>query len=242
MFRIIARVLAVGLLSLPAATFAFEGTVYPLTGLPDIYVDNLTSTYNGTNLKLGGNSVYLPLPGPPSLGTPLSGGAVEAISDVSGTWCFPSPGSPPLGNYESPCKLGGLALAFNADATGFTITGQSIADYNAGTNGTVTYLAGTYLSGTYQDPGGANEYGELFEVTSDNVSELNQLEQTFASSVGTKPATNWDWQIVAFNFNSDTGDGDMEEFVPAPEPATLTLLCTGLAAGLLRKRLARKKA
>jgi len=233
------RFLLVCLLSLPTAAFAGPITVYPLTGQPDIYVDNLTYTINytgatATSLNLTGSSVYLPLPSPN--GTLLPGGAVEAMSDIPGTACSPNPG---------PCELGGLSIVFNANASGFTITGQTIADYKAGTNGITTYLAGTFVAGSYQNPGGLSEFGELFTITAENLSEMDLLEQTFKVVGGTtNGATNLIGAEVFFDFDSLTSDGDMEPHVqtPVPEPTTLTLLSTGLVAGLLRKRLARKRA
>jgi len=240
--RIDAKVLTICLLLLPVAAFA---QIYPTGGEPDIFVNNLTYSLNPatgtpTSLNLGGSSVKLPD------GTILSGGAVEALGDVSGTWCSGA------GGVE--CQLGGLALAFTADSTGFQITGQTIEDYDAGTSGTTTYLSGTLDSFTQQlnpitrEPTG--EYGELFTVTDDNTDEMNELEEAFPSSSGTLPATDWTGDTVFIDFDAAPGSPqgsytlDMEPYNgPAvPEPTTLTLLCTGLAAGLLRKRLARKKA
>lgn len=269
MSRISASVLTICMLSLPTAAFAL-GSVYPLTGPPDIYVDNLVSTINftgptATSLNLTGDSVVLPNT------SVLDGGAVEALSDVSGTSCYPSPA-----NHENPCQLGGLALSFVATSTGFSITGQTIAAYESSVNyfnqhptatsdptpadnATTTYLTGTLLTGSYcqgsespeevctsQNNG---EYGELFTVTYDNVSEMNALEQYFASVSGASgPATVWtDGETVFLDFDSSESDADMEPYfgplppTVTPEPTTLTLLGTGLLAGLLKKRMAGKK-
>jgi hypothetical protein len=172
---------------------------------------------------------------------------VEALGDVPGTWCSGAGGA--------ECQLGGLALVFTADSTGFQITGQTIEDYDAGTSGTTTYLSGTLDSFTQQlNPTtglATGEYGELFTVTGDNTDEMQKLEEAFPSAaLGTLSATNWTGDTVFIDFDAAPGSPqgsytlDMEPYnSPAvPEPTTLTLLCTGLAAGLLRKRLARKKA
>jgi hypothetical protein len=53
-----------------------------------------------------------------------------------------------------------------------------------------------------------------------------------------------DVHLGVFNKDSGVYDAAIADMTPAgatPEPATLTLLCSGLAAGLLRKRLARNK-
>jgi hypothetical protein len=52
---------------------------------------------------------------------------------------------------------------------------------------------------------------------------------------------------LVFDLHNSGTDDAVADMTPAettvtPEPATLTLLCSGLAAGLLRKRLARMKA
>jgi hypothetical protein len=148
-------------------------------------------------------------------------------------------------------------LVFNANASGFTITGQTIEAYNEELNdiansinpatdpsasATTTYLSGNYIAGSYVDQNNTNiEYGELFTVVSEDQTNMNELELTFPSANGTNPASNLVGDTVFFDFDSDTTDGDME-INGTPEPATLTLLCSGLAAGLLRRRLGRKKA
>jgi hypothetical protein len=213
MSRIVARVLMVGLLSLPATAFAFTGSVYP-TRLddPDIYVDNITGTSaggaytNGTGLTLTGEA--------------------EAIRDVAGTHCSPA-----------ECTIG-PDLTFTVTSTEFTITGE-----NTENTGVITYLSGSVIPGSYENPGALNEYGELFTVTTDEVAEWSALEVLGATSTGTDPATNLTGTTVFFDFDSSSSpDGDMEPQIATPEPASLTLLLSGLAAGLLRKRRARKKA
>ncbi len=244
MSRIAAKVLTICLLAVPTAVLG-QGTVFPLTGPPDIYVDDLTysvaSGADGTYLNLSGTSVILPNR------SVLSGGAVESISDVAGTWCFPS-----AGNGEAPCTLGGLAIAFSTTATTFAITGQTIEAYNANTSQTTTYLTGALVPGSFVqqlfDGHPDGEYGELFTVTYDNTDEMNELEEAFPSALGTQPATNFDateiGDEVFLDFDAVSNDADIEIEAPgqAPEPGTLTLLGSGLAATLLRKRLARKKA
>ena len=101
-----------------------------------------------------------------------------------------------------------------------------------------------YLEGTLDAfvNGGGGEYGELFTVTVDNNALWTALEgQTASSFTGSVV-------MDLHSFNPLTGGYQYEasaDMTPAgviPEPATLTLLCTGLAAGLLRrKRLAQAK-
>jgi hypothetical protein len=251
MFRIAAKVLTICLLGLPGAAFAGPGTIYPLTGPPDIESEFFTpgpgglvlSGPDGTYLNLTGSDVDLPN------NNVLPGGAVVNISDLPGTACA-----------TGPCSLFGIAMAFATTATTFTITGQTVEAYesslsyigagpdtNPADNATTTYLSGTLVPGSYQN--NATEYGELFTITYDNTDEMTELEHTFASASGIfGPATNFDateiGDEVLFDFHADESDADMEIEAQgqAPEPGTLVLLGTGLAAGLLRKRLASKKA
>jgi hypothetical protein len=243
MIRACKIIWAVCLFSLSTALFADTGSVYPTSGPPDIDVINLTGTFNGTNLTFHGTSTYS-LPD----GSLLTGGAVEALSDLPGTYC---------GASNSPCLLSGLALVFNADQNGFTISGQTVEafessqnytgpagqDTNPADSATTIYLSGSFVAGSYVNQNNAGiEFGELFTVTYENQTEMNELESDpqFMSAVGTKPASNLVGDTVFFDYDSTFTDGDME-INPTPEPATFTLLCSGLAAGLLRKKLARKK-
>ena len=256
--RLSASVLTICVLSLPTAAFAFTGTVYPLTGPPDIYVSELVSTINYTNgtatsLNLTGDQVQLPN------NQTLSGGVVEAVSDVPGSDCDPTSS---IGK-GGPCQLGGMALSFVASANGFSIVGQTMNAYENGDSNTETYLSGTFVNGSYCEgsestsevctPANNGEYGELFKVTYDNVSEMSLLEQYFASADGSGVATDLsDCSAptgceLFINYDSTSGDADLEPYygplppTVTPEPATLTLLGTGLLVGLLKKRMKGKK-
>ena len=216
MSRITAIVFTICLLSLPSAAFA--GTYLFTPPSPDIEVGGtgLSYAFNGTNLTFTDNTTY---------------GDVIVIEDLAGTPCYPSSGV---------CSVR-PDLNFTANASGFTITGQSALDYGKSSDPTVTYLTGSYVSGSYVNQANI-EYGELFTVTSDNVAEWTALEELYPSSSGTNPATNMLGDTMLIDFDTYIDAGDMEVYTaPTPEPATLTLLCAGVAAGALRRRLARKR-
>lgn len=218
MSRISASVLSICLLSLPSAAFASAYIFTPPS--PDIEVSGpgLSYTFNGTNLTFTDNTAY---------------GDVLVIEDLAGTACYPSSG----------VCLVLPKLSFTANESGFTIIGQSALDYGKSSDPIVTYLTGTYIAGSYINQSNV-EFGELFTVTFDNVAEWTALEALYPSSTGTNPATDMLGDTLALDFHSYIDAGDMEIYTgsaPTPEPATLTLLCAGLAAGALRRRLARKK-
>jgi len=219
---------------LPVAAFA---SVYPfnVNPSPDIQVtssypqNSVGYSFNGTNLTITDNTEF---------------GDVGTIIDLPGTSC---PGI--------ACDIF-TDLSFNSDASGFTITGPS--SVNPSAPGTVTYLAGKYDAGSCLE--GSNtliacanltgvDYGELFNITTDDVAEWTALEEANCadcSAIGS--ATNINGDLVAFDFDTATDDADLELYhsnnegnSATPEPTTLTLLGSGLAAGLLRKRLARRK-
>jgi hypothetical protein len=218
MSRIFASVLTICLLSLPSAAFADAYTFTPPS--PDIEVSGpgLSYTFNGTNLTFTDNTTY---------------GDVIVIEDLAGTPCYPSSGV---------CSVR-PDLSFTANASGFTIIGQSALEYGNSSDPTVTYMTGSYIPGSYINQSNV-EFGELFTVTADNVAEWTALEELDPSSSGTFPATNMLNDTLALDFHAYEDDGDMEIYTgpaPTPEPATLTLLCAGVAAGALRKRLAHKR-
>ncbi len=186
--------------------------VYQLTPPPDMRIDTFT-TQSGLTLV----------------------GTVETIGDAPGTGC-----------YSAECPYA-ETLTFSSDALGFTITGNTAADPNTYS---YIYLSGGYVSGSYLSPGGG-EVGIEYSVTSDNQALWTALEQEGAPYVGgtdSQPATNLPYGtlMVLDLHNSGTGDA-LADMTPAPpttvtpEPATLTLLGSGLLAGLLRKKLARNK-
>jgi hypothetical protein len=195
------------------AAFAFNGSVYPTFPNDfDIDVDTITGTSAG-GAYTNGSALTL-------------SGEAEYIRDASGTDCSPD-----------ACLIV-PNLTFNITTAGFTLTGE-----NTENTGNITYMAGRVVPGSFVN-GGGGEYGELFTVTADDFTELSALELEGATVLGTKPATDLITETVFFDFDGSVGgdDGDMEQLVAAPEPTTLTLLGTGLAAGLLRRRRARKKA
>lgn len=137
------------------------------------------------------------------------------------------------GTVESITDTGNCAsipcfadLNFYQDSSGFEIY-----------EGSDIYLAGPRI--TYQvDSGG--EVGQLFAVTVDNNALWSLLEGQPASSFGS--------EVVMDLHDFDTGTfayqpNAIADLTPAavPEPVSLTLLFSGLAAGLLRKRLAGNK-
>jgi hypothetical protein len=153
-------------------------------------------------------------------------GEVETIGDALNTGC-----------YSAECPIT-ADLTFTATSGSFTIS-----------DGSTNYLTANYVPGSYVlDSGG--EVGIEYLVTYDNESAWNTQELLYAVSTHTQSATNLPvgTEMVLDLHNYGGGNNAYADMTPAgapaaaPESATLTLLGSGLSAGLLRKRLARKKA
>ena len=193
--------------ALPTAAFA-SNFAYPLNPAVNGPFDIFVDGVTGTSTNLSGT--------------------VEAITDVPNTQC---PGTPcPVAN-----------VVFTANSSGFSITG--IDPVTSATN--VTFLAGTYNAGSYINAGGG-EYGALFTVTQDNATALNDLEflngfgaTLLGGGLNEAPASNILGETVSLNYDADGGVADLDIYsapVVTPEPTTLTLLFSGLAAGYFRKK------
>jgi hypothetical protein len=180
------------------------------------------------------DDVY-PLNAPPDVfidgisvtGGNLSSSTVETIVDANVPGCISGCeiGNPPHTPY----------LSFSANSSSFEIFDPSNLD---------VYLAGTLVAGSYDNAGGG-EVGELFIVTTDNNALWTAQEQGWAGPSDTQAASSFGPEVV-IDLHGDvngTTTADLD-LTPAavPEPATLTLLFSGLAAGLLRKRMAGKRA
>jgi hypothetical protein len=211
MTHVAKRLLVLCLLALPTAALADE---YQLNGPPDISITGMTFADHGTYAT-------------------LSGGTVATIIDATGTGC------------TSPCSIANPLpwAVMSADQSGFSI-------YNQG-NTSQIYMTASLVTGSYLKSG--TEVGEEFLVTLDDLAFWNLVETTEGSG-HTVPATDLtntemvlDVHLGEFNDVAGVYDAAFADMTPAgspnatPEPATLTLLCSGLAAGLIRKRLARNK-
>jgi hypothetical protein len=141
-------------------------------------------------------------------------GTVEGITD--------------FGNCQSPCFAG---LNFYADGNLFDVTD--------GSNDVL--LGGNFITSAY---GGGGEYGLMYSVTADDTSLWALIEGQAPSSFGS---------VVVIDIHDlDTDDPGYQPDVTAdltpmttaatPEPGSLTLLFSGLAAVIVRKRMASRKA
>jgi len=202
------------LLALPTAALA---DVYQLNGPPDVSINDMTFTDSGTYAT-------------------LTGGMVETLIDANGTGCT-DPACPVVSNPVLPY------VVMSAGQNGLVI-------YNHEDPSEI-YLQASLVDGSYQIAG--TEVGEEFIVTSYSWSDWNSWELTDAGSAHLISATDLSGAELVLDVHLGVANGDgvynaaYADMTPAestvtPEPATLTLLCSGLAAGLLRKRMAGKKA
>jgi hypothetical protein len=119
---------------------------------------------------------------------------------------------------SSPCFAG---LNFSSTSTGFEVT-----------DGPTVLLAGNLdqqVTGTGAQTG---EYGFLYQITTDDTALWSELE---SAALGTPVTASSFGNSVVFDYDSVGGVGDMSP-AAAPEPASLTLLITGMGVGLFRRR------
>jgi hypothetical protein len=128
---------------------------------------------------------------------------------------------------SSPCFAG---LQFNQVITAASDTFQV-------TDGTNVYLAGTLITNAV---GAGGEAGELFSITTDATGLWSMLEGQPASSFGNEVALDLHDFSTTPGADETDATGDLAPLA-TPEPASLTLLFTGLVAGLARKRMAGKR-
>jgi len=154
-------------------------------------------------------------------------GTAESITDFGNCSVLPC-------NAVSPTTTN--FLDFYQNSTGFVISD--------GPNGTGNvYLSGTEIA-TKVDAGG--EVGYIFDITTDNNLLWSQLESQYG---GNQTASSFGPVVVMDYHNYGTNDATADmtpvpgpPFVtPVPEPASFTLLLSGLAAGYFRKRASAKK-
>ena len=148
------------------------------------------------------------------------------------------------GSCLSGCGSGAF-LYFNQTGNNFAITGPVTFDDSTGaivdTGAANPYLEGTITSTT---PNVGGDFTELATVTLDNNALWSAFEGQSATSFGAQVVLIFNTITYDNGGNITGGAIDIEPAQPAtvtPEPASLTLLISGLAAGVLRRRNAAKK-
>lgn len=130
----------------------------------------------------------------------------------------------------SPCA--GLLNFEDTIGTGFEISDSS----------SNVYLAGTEVA---EEWGSGGQFGQVFKITTDNSALWSAFE-------GLQPVSGFG-TFVALDINSIGSGGDLSgatadlaptpgKFAVTPEPGTMTLALSGLAAGALRRKWAKRKA
>jgi hypothetical protein len=165
-----------------------------------------------------------PLAPPPDLfidtitytGSTLTG-TVEGITDIGACSAIPCSSLPPL--------------EFIQTDNGVTDTFEVVDISND------VYLAGSLITNAV---GAGGEAGELFSITTDATGLWSVLEGQPASSFGNEVALDLHDFSTTPNADETGATGDLAPLA-TPEPASLTLLFSGLVAGLARKRMAGKR-